>query len=254
MNQILISETLYVTPEIRRKKIIYKINFFIALFLMIILFFYYIYAEYDRYLDEQKSEQVLSSLKFTIEEGGDGNIKFSDDKIRVVLNETKILEGQTDFTQYERTPEELERIRAAIEATTRTAPNGETYHTVGEISIPKIGVNYAILDHNSDELLKISPTKFHGPDPNMIGNLCVVGHNYRTNQFFSKVPTLENGDIVEIKDLLGNIVQYEVYDKYIVDETDTSSTAQNTNGTREVTLITCTNDSIKRVIVKAKEI
>ena len=48
MNQILISETLYVTPEIKRKKKLYKINFFIAVFLLCILFFYYIYAEYSR--------------------------------------------------------------------------------------------------------------------------------------------------------------------------------------------------------------
>ena len=35
---------------------------------------------------------------------------------------------------------------------------------------------------------------------------------------------------------------------------DDSCTNQNTNGKKEVTLITCTNDSKKRVIVKAREI
>ena len=44
------------------------------------------------------------------------------------------------------------------------------------------------------------------------------------------------------------------YDKYVVDPTDVSCTSQNTDGRREITLITCTNDSKQRVIVKAREI
>ena len=48
MNQILISEKLYVTPEIIRKKKLYKIEFFISIFLVVALFSYYIYAEYDK--------------------------------------------------------------------------------------------------------------------------------------------------------------------------------------------------------------
>ena len=56
MNQILISEKLIVTPEMRRKKKFYKFNFFISVFLICILFSYYIYAEYDR----NKNEKELS--------------------------------------------------------------------------------------------------------------------------------------------------------------------------------------------------
>lgn len=253
MNQILISETLYVTPEIRRKKIIYKVNFFIALFLMVILFFYYVYSEYDRYLDSQMSEQMLSSLNFNIGEGGDGNIRFSDDIIRVIDGET-VVEQTDGFTEDTLTADEEAQMASAIASTTQRAPSGDSYHLIGTINIPKLDVNYAIINRFTDELMKISPTKFWGPDPNRIGNLCVVGHNYRTNQFFSKVPTLENGDIIEVTDLLGNLVQYEVFDKFIVDPTDTSSTSQNTDGEKHITLITCTDDTVKRVIVKAREI
>ena len=87
-----------------------------------------------------------------------------------------------------------------------------------------------------------------------MGNLCIVGHNYRNNRFFSKVPKLENGDKIEIMDLTGTIVTYEVYDIHTVNPEDTRDTTQKTNGKREVTLITCTNDSKLRVIVKATEI
>ena len=87
-----------------------------------------------------------------------------------------------------------------------------------------------------------------------MGNFCIVGHNYRNTRFFSKVPTLENGDIIEITDLTGRKISYRVYNKYTVDPTDVSCTSQLTNGNKEITLITCTNDSKMRVIVKAREV
>ena len=136
----------------------------------------------------------------------------------------------------------------------KRSASGDTYYSIGTISIPKINLNYAILNKTTEELLKISPTRFWGKEPNEIGNLCIAGHNYRNNLFFSKVPQLQNGDIIEIKDLLGEIVQYEVYDKFIVRPDDTSATSQYTNGKREITLITCTNDSVDRVIIKAREV
>ena len=46
MNQILVSEKLYITPELKRKKRMYKIDFFISVFLVCILFSYYIYKEF----------------------------------------------------------------------------------------------------------------------------------------------------------------------------------------------------------------
>ena len=52
MNQILISEKLYITPELKKKKKMYKIDFFISVFLVCILFSYYIYAEYDKNKNE----------------------------------------------------------------------------------------------------------------------------------------------------------------------------------------------------------
>ena len=48
MNQILVVEKLYVTPELKKKKRLFKIEFFISVFLICILSSYYIYAEYDR--------------------------------------------------------------------------------------------------------------------------------------------------------------------------------------------------------------
>ena len=65
---------------------------------------------------------------------------------------------------------------------------------------------------------------------------------------------VKDGDIIEITDLTGRTLQYAVYDKFVVEPDDLDCTSQRTNGMKEVTLITCTNDSSQRVIVKAREV
>ena len=123
------------------------------------------------------------------------------------------------------------------------------------VKIPKINISYPILAQTTNvEVMKVSPYKFWGANPNEVGNLCIIGHNYRRKGvFFSDVPSLTVGDIVEIQDLSQRTVQYEVYDLHTVDPNDRSDTTQYTNGKREVTLITCTDDAKQRVIVKCTE-
>lgn len=251
MNQILVSEKLYITPELKRKKKIYKIDFFISVFLVCILFSYYIYAEYDKNKNEAISQEILSSVTFEDNVADDTTIKFDDNAIVVILN----TEDPYEVVTSEHVQEDQSEIEnEVIERNTSVTSSGQEYHTVAIINIPSIGVNYPILNLTTDELLKISPCYFWGPKPNEVGNFCIVGHNYRNTKFFSKVPTLNNGDIIEITDLTGRTLKYAVYDKYVVDPTDVSCTSQRTNGDKEITVITCTNDSSQRVIVKAKQV
>lgn len=255
MNQILVTQKLYITPELKRKKKMYKFDFILSLFLVIVLCSLYIYAEYDKSKSEAVSQDILLSMNIDQLED-DTTIKSIDNVLVVALDDT--------------TEEELNDIKpvvnnASVKTPTETPhkqviPNtyqddkGNIYATVGVITIPKIGVNYPILERTTDALLKVSPCKFWGPNPNEVGNLCIVGHNYRNNRFFSKVPKLVNGDTIEIMDLTGTTITYEVYDKHTVDPKDVSDTTQKTNGKKEITLITCTNDSKQRVIVKATEL
>jgi len=51
---------------------------------------------------------------------------------------------------------------------------------------------------------------------------------------------------------LGNSLEYIIYDKFEVLDTDISSTNQNTNGKIEVTLITCNNIKGNRLIFKCQ--
>lgn len=251
MNQILVSEKLYITPELRRKKRIYKIDFFISVFLVCILFSYYIYAEYDKNKNEAVSKEILSNLNFENNVVDDTTIKFANNSIVVILNTED--------------PFEIIYSEPADEDTTdnidwRETSNGTKYYAVATIDIPSIDCTYPVLVADDpedatklDELLKISPCKFWGPEPNEVGNFCIVGHNYRSNKFFSHVPDLSVGDRIEIKDLNGQTIIYKIYDKYVVQPDDVFCTSQRTNGLKEVTLITCTDDSKLRVIVKARE-
>mgnify|MGYP004669238535 CR=1 FL=1 len=258
MNQILITEKLYITPELKRQKKLYKIDFIISVFLLCLLCSYYIYAEYDKYSGEKKSQEILANMEIpdSIQSTyvyDDTTVKVEDnEKIVVILNDedsaslidTSNLSSSSKYSSTKVTPKNVMKT-----------DSGEEYYAIATINIPKLEWDepYPILDHWSNDLLKISPCKFHGADPNEVGNFCIVGHNYRNSLFFSKVPTLENGDSIEITDNYGRKINYIVYDKHVVNEDNTKDTSQVTHGKKEITIITCTNDSKNRVIVKARE-
>ncbi len=239
MNQILISEKLYVTPSIKRKKVFFKFEFFLSVFLVCVLSTYCIYAEYDRNKSEQVSKELLAD--FVIEKQEE-----KLEQVIVVLNAAFEQELGIELIE-EEIPQEIPSVQEV------QASDGTKYYTIGKINIPSIGVNYPIFSETSTELLKISPCKFWGADPNQVGNFCIVGHNYRNSLFFSKVPTLSEGDIIEITDLSGKTLKYSVYSKFEVMPDDTSCTSQKTQGRREITIITCNSDGSKRVVVKARE-
>lgn len=127
-------------------------------------------------------------------------------------------------------------------------------YVIGIIEINSIGISYPIISESTDENLKIAPCRFYGPLPNEVGNLCIVAHNYNNYKFFSKINNLNKGNIISIYDLNGKKIDYFVYDKFEVNYDDLSCTNQDTNGFREITLITCTNiENTTRFIVKAIE-
>ena len=65
MNQILVSEKVYVTPELKRKRKTYKVIFILCLILIVILTCYYVLAEYDKNQKEQLSRVILDQMTDT---------------------------------------------------------------------------------------------------------------------------------------------------------------------------------------------
>lgn len=242
MNQILVTEKLYITPELKRKKKIYKIRFFLSVFLICALLSFYIYKENDRIKSEEVSKTLLESMV-----AKNNNQETSDSTTKKIINDVLIIaldERQTTTEEQEPPVQEQQ---------TYTTNSGEDYETDAILKIPCIDLTYPVLSKTSDELLKISLNKYWGNGPNQIGNYCIVGHNYASGKMFGKLHRMEIGDTATLeKD--GKSVTYEAYDKYIVSPDDVSCTTQLTGGKREITLITCSNYGTQRLIIKCREI
>lgn len=130
----------------------------------------------------------------------------------------------------------------------------EGYKVVGIIKIPKIGIEYPILEKTDKTSLNLSITKFWGEKINQKGNIVLAGHNNLNNKMFGKIDELENGDIIELTDSQMVTVKYQVFKTYVVDPNDITCILPEDENSREVTLITCTNGNKDRFIVKAREI
>lgn len=128
------------------------------------------------------------------------------------------------------------------------------YKVIGIINIPKIGIEYPILEKTNKESLDLSITKFWGEKINQKGNVVLAGHNRLNNTMFGKIDKLENGDIIELTDSQMVTVKYQVFDKYVIVPNDIDCIFPIEENTREVTLITCTNRDKNRLVVKAREI
>ncbi len=130
--------------------------------------------------------------------------------------------------------------------------NNEISSVIGIIDIPKINVYYPVFSNYTDELLKFSPCKFYGPLPGNVGNLCIAGHNYDNNKFFSNISNLSINDEIIIYSNFNKKYSYFVYDVYEVKYDDLSPIHSYNKALKELTLITCNNLNNNRVIVKAK--
>ena len=255
MNQILVTEKIYITPELRRKKKLYKLQFFLSVLLVCLLFSYYIYAEYDRNKSEEVSKQILEGIENntntdntqskssqTFYTGNDDTVKEYDGMIVVAMDDNEEDDEQIINT---------EQVSSTVEYTTS---EGISYSVEAVLNIPRLGINYPVISEWSEELLKISVNKYWGPKPNEIGNYCIVGHNYKSGKMFGNLSAIQNGDIVELTDMSGRTLQYSVYDRYVIEPSDTKCTTQLTGGKKELTLITCKTYGQQRLVVKAREI
>ena len=128
------------------------------------------------------------------------------------------------------------------------------YKIEGIIEIPKINIKYPIIDHTNEETMKVSITKFWGPQANEIGNYTVAGHNNKDGTMFGKTKYLQIGDKIKLTNLKNKIIEYEIFKIYSIDPDDVSCVESVESGTREITLITCTNGHKNRLVTKARQI
>lgn len=125
------------------------------------------------------------------------------------------------------------------------------YPVIAKLEIEKINLDTLVLKEHNKQTLATSVTKFFGANPNEIGNFCIAGHNYITKNMFHNLKKVNVGDKIKLTDLRGRSINYKVYKKSTVLPNETQCLSQKTNGRTELTLITCTTDSSKRIVIKA---
>lgn len=127
------------------------------------------------------------------------------------------------------------------------------YDVVGKIEIPAIDLEYPILDRATGTSIELAVAVQYGPGPNKVGNTVIAGHNYRNGSFFGNNDKLELGDKVYITDNSGRRIKYNIYNIYETSPEDGDYMMRDTNGKREISLTTCTDNSKARLIIWAVE-
>ena len=184
-----------------------------------------------------------------------GNYSIDSDSDRYVstfVEDTNTTEENTTTTEGNLSDGISETETASSGSTTKTYKG---FNVVGTIEIPKTDVKYPVLeDPPTVKKLDTAVVTLYPQHAtlNTVGNVVIVGHNYRNGLFFSNNKKLVNGDKIYITDLNNNRVEYTVYSVFEASENDTSFYNRDTDGAMEITLSTCTDDSSARTIVEAK--
>ena len=179
------------------------------------------------------SRKIISKKQNDEEEDGEG-----EDSERDLASELKDRLGDT--TQ-RKTKKEAEKTYM------------EGYEVKGVIEIPKTKVKYPVLDTVTKRTLEIAVGIAYGPGLNEVGNTIIYGHNYRNGLFFSDNKKLAKDDKIYITDQYGEKVTYTIYNIYETTPNDASYMTRDTEGRREISLQTCTDDSSGRIIIWAME-
>ena len=158
---------------------------------------------------------------------------------QVMQNNSVISEESQDS----KTNEEIQKTQIPIEY--------KGFSVIAKLEIPKINLETYVLENYSVQALTVSVTKFYGGEPNEIGNFCISGHNYVVKNMFHNLKKLDVNDEIFLTDLKNRTYKYKIYKKETVLPKETECLSQITNGRIELTLITCTTDSSKRIILKA---
>ncbi|MBR2704915.1 MAG: sortase [Clostridia bacterium] len=130
------------------------------------------------------------------------------------------------------------------------------YRVEGKIELPTVNLRYPVLEYITDaNELEVSIGIQYGVGLNKVGNTVLAGHNYRSGLFFGSNKLLNIGDPVYITDTAtGQRVEYKIYQKYTTEEDDTSYFGRDTQGKREISLVTCQSNNKYRLVIWAREV
>lgn len=150
--------------------------------------------------------------------------------------------------------EEIEEPQVIEPPQNQMAQQYKGYAVEAKLEIPAIQLETYVIKPYSTQTLNVSVTKFWGANANQVGNFCVAGHNFQNKMMFHNLKKLKIGDAIYVTDQQNQKLAYQIFDIYTVFPKDVSCLSQKTGGKKEITLITCTMDSQKRIVVKGNAI
>lgn len=189
---------------------------------------------YKRYKNDKDAENAISRFENNIGQNNDTNNSGQNLIEQNVTNDTTGGDASGEVT--------------------RQVTYYNNFVMIGYIEIPKINIKYPILEKETVPSLEQSVAVRYPDNPklNEPGNVVIAGHNYRNGQFFSNLKNVATGDIIKITDANGQTLVYTVYEKYETTPEDVAYITRDIGDNTEITLVTCTDDSSARIIVKAR--
>lgn len=217
----------------------------------------------DETVSEKIEEEVLENKENMTEEvvqtekvNSEVNVK----EKQVAVNNYKSETPTVSVAQNESNISSRAQTSRSASTTVSTQASGDElvssyqgYATSGKIEIPKTGVNMPILSRQTVGGMEIAACLlFSTGKLNESGNTLIVGHNYRNGKLFSNNNRLQVGDKIYITTLDGNRVEYIIYNKFVTTPEDTSFLDRDTAGKPEITLSSCSDDNVSRIVILAR--
>lgn len=125
------------------------------------------------------------------------------------------------------------------------------HQVIGKLTIQKISVELPVISHLDEKALKVSVCYYEGALPGEAGNMVIAGHNYSNGAHFGKLDELKEGDAVIFEAPDGTSYRYEVYDSLVV-RPDNVEALEEYEAQFELTLLTCTNQGNRRLLVRCR--
>ena len=164
-----------------------------------------------------------------------------------------IIRLEDEDVQYSKIISKVNTIEDEAKKEVKIPTTYKGYEVSSKVEIPTIHFEALILKEYTTKTMKVSPCLYWGPEPNTIGNYCIAGHNYEQDNMFNHLIDLKVGDKIYLSDNENGQYTYYIYDIYKVKPENTKPLSQDTDGKKEITLITCVNYSQNRLIIKASE-
>jgi len=222
----------------------------VAIVIVVILFAFFGYEIYNKYYVEKQTSDMIDVFESSI------------------ANKVTNVEENTTTTDDEGFSGNVVAPILSDEPTTSTGGGSSSsgggkgtssgvkykgYTMVGQIEIPKINIKYPILGQTTKTSIEVAVSVLYGPGPNKVGNTVIVGHNYKNGTFFSNNKKLAVGDEIYITDTEGQRMKYIIFDTQLLAPEDFDYAVRDTQGKREISLSTCTDDVNSRLVIFARE-